>query len=634
MRRTATAYLSFDWEKGLFELLAEGFRSSEGTIGLTTDMGRFWLSGVPWERRDGRYLMRASDLLLVVEQDELGVRLSVEGVGGKVKVRNISISFPPESFVPRLEAPSCVQLRYGMTPICDSGVFRTDRPPWEPSYGLTVLHDTRNSASLLLGTLGRGDCTVTFHNLYADPHRQGAFGLEVRLEFHCTLERGVGPVGQRIVALAGGDPVGLLEDYGRLWKEEVPPRGSPRVMGWNSWDFYGGSVSQKVVEENASAMKRLFPRLTHVVVDDGWQVRWGEWEAHGRFPGGLEGLARSIRRRGAVPGIWTAPYTMYVHCPFAFRNRDCLVRDEAGEPVVLVYSGGPVVLLDPTHPKVGEYIARTFRRLWRAGFRYFKIDFVQALMDPRAVRFHDPTMSRHRVMALALKLIRDAVPEAYIMSGTFPYEVMAGVVDAARVTGDIHSFWTHIEHNARQLSASFWMHGNLFNNDPDFLIVRSPTTSRDRYFNYILTGEGARPLSPPDWWTRGRLADEGELRVWASLVMLAGGEVICGDRLGTLKASGRRMVRTVIENLCDRPARPLDMFQSALDGLPPSYWLGEREGRPMLGIVNWRDRPEEFEVPEVGSKEAVEVWSGGRLSSVERPIRLAPRSAAVLRFEV
>lgn len=42
-------------------------------------------------------------------------------------------------------------------------------------------------------------------------------------------------------------------------------------------------------------------------------------------------------------------------------------------------------VVDPTHPMGEEYLFETYSRLYRYGFRIFKVDFVDAILEGRPV---------------------------------------------------------------------------------------------------------------------------------------------------------------------------------------------------------------------------------------------------------
>jgi alpha-galactosidase len=100
------------------------------------------------------------------------------------------------------------------------------------------------------------------------------------------------------------------------------------------------------------------------VIDDGWQpVRGrdksgvGTWDrGNEKFPD-MPGLAASIRRTGAKPGIWIRPLQAMADAPEAWR----LPRDRA--------------FLDPTVPEVRQKVSDDMARLRQWGFEMIKHDY-------------------------------------------------------------------------------------------------------------------------------------------------------------------------------------------------------------------------------------------------------------------
>ncbi len=630
---------SFSPRSSQLGLQTAEFGSVSGQLTFAAARAEVNATDLTWKTKASGWQADSGRLRLDLSLGKAGLLVRLTNTGRTaLRLEQVRLSLPPAAFKPALAVDDYTQLYFSEVPLQSAGVRALNRGQSSetavPSHTVTVLSAPEGGPALLLGALGQGDCGVSLHLMHDSPHHQGNFGLELRADFRCELAAGQSQALPELVALSGTDPLALLAEYGRLWRARVKPRPARPVRGWNSWDFYGGAVAQADMLTQADRMRADFPELTHAVMDDGWQVRWGEWTAHERFPAGLPGLVKELRARGRVPGIWIAPYTMYMHCPFAFKNRDCLVHDATGNIVLHRYSSGPVALLDPTHPQVARYITDTFRALRRAGFEYFKLDFTQALLDPAAVKFHDPTLSRQAICARALELIRRAVGKAYILCGTFPFAVLAGQVEAARISNDIHIYWSHVIHGAKQVAACHWMHDNLYRNDPDFLVVRSATTSRDPHPNYI---NQVQPVGLGEWWVRGRTATAEELQVWASVVLLSGGDLLCGDNLATLNARGRGLIRTCLEHICDQAAEPLDLFSAARADLPPAFWLGRQGKDVLLGVINWTDTPDRLcppaaALPAVGSG-IREIWSGRAVSAEQlAQVELPARSAQVYRF--
>jgi len=194
---------------------------------------------------------------------------------------------------------------------------------------------------------------------------------------------GEGPGG----AGTGGAPPSILA--------AVPP------MGWNSWNRFGGSVSEGVVRSTMDAMVSKGLRdvgYEYVNIDDTWQA--SSRDAEGklradpvRFPNGIEALADYAHERGLKLGIysdrgtqtcsgrpgsygseeldaatfaeWGVDYLKYDNChvPPGREGDEAMREDYTKMRDALVASGRPVVFsicawwFSPWMPDVGQ--------LWR-----------------------------------------------------------------------------------------------------------------------------------------------------------------------------------------------------------------------------------------------------------------------------
>ena len=121
----------------------------------------------------------------------------------------------------------------------------------------------------------------------------------------------------------------------------------------------------------------------YLVIDAGWYktdgTEWGlshgDWIPNGRlFPDGLEGIAREIRRRGLIPGLWFEMETCGRDST-AFSLLDHLLRRD-GIPVTV----GARRFWDLNAPWVVDYLAeRVIGLLERCGFGYLKVDYNETL---------------------------------------------------------------------------------------------------------------------------------------------------------------------------------------------------------------------------------------------------------------
>ncbi len=102
---------------------------------------------------------------------------------------------------------------------------------------------------------------------------------------------------ERTLTIIAGDRIAL-----------TPP------MGWNSWNCWGGQVSEEKVRAAARAFVSLGLRehgWSYVNIDDGWQgVRGGPFNAiqpNTKFPD-MAGLAEEVHSLGLKLGIYSTPW--------------------------------------------------------------------------------------------------------------------------------------------------------------------------------------------------------------------------------------------------------------------------------------------------------------------------------------
>ena len=177
---------------------------------------------------------------------------------------------------------------------------------------------------------------------------------------------------------------------------------------------------------------------------------------------------------------------MNTYTPLFLEKPEWFAERADGQLQTDSYAYGPMAYLDVTRSEVLAFVKGIFRRLRAAGFEYFKVDFTQEVLECQV--FHDRTLPRGAIIRKAFQTIRDAIgKKAYLLSCGAPYESVTGIADAVRITGDIHNFWSHVVMNATGVAARWWMHRKLWNNDPDFLIVRSPETCTRSDLNRAFT---------------------------------------------------------------------------------------------------------------------------------------------------
>jgi alpha-galactosidase len=139
------------------------------------------------------------------------------------------------------------------------------------------------------------------------------------------------------------------------------------VYGHNDWYWVYGKNSAASVMVDAEHIVELSPpgdNRPYAVIDDGWQpVRGrekagvGTWDRGNEKVPDMPGLAASITKAGARPGIWIRPLQAPANAPDAWR----LPRDRN--------------FLDPSVPEVRQKVTGDMARLRAWGFALIKHDY-------------------------------------------------------------------------------------------------------------------------------------------------------------------------------------------------------------------------------------------------------------------
>jgi alpha-galactosidase len=238
------------------------------------------------------------------------------------------------------------------------------------------------------------------------------------------------------------------------------------------------------------------------------------------------------------------------------------------------------------------------------GYELFKVDFIFA--GGLAGRRHNPQMTRAQAMRKGLEIIRQVIGEdAFLLGCGAPLGPSIGLVDAMRIGPDVavhwHPFWGDLSFPAaknalRNVVTRYFMHGALWLNDPDCLLVRT----RDDESNLVLN----------------------EMRTMASIIGLCGGMVLSSDNLASIRRGRLKYLKQVLPPF-GRAAIPLDLFEREMPGLLAlpvetdwGQWL-------VVGLVNWADRTTEttidladLELPK-GCYHVYNYWRRRYLGTVE-----------------
>ena len=353
-------------------------------------------------------------------------------------------------------------------------------------------------------------------------------------------------------------------------------------VGWLSWYHFGPLVLREEVLANAGLLAGPeFEPLGYRVVqlDDGWQQTYGEWVPNTRFVGGLSALCEDLRKRGQIPGLWTAPFLVSPGADLAREGPDSwFARDvQTGELIVdeRHRAFGPMHVLDASVPAVQDHLRALFADFYEAGIRYFKVDFVYA-----------GAYAGIGALRAGLEAIREGVRDAQLMVSGAPLLAVVGLAEGCRVGPDTATpmldfeagacrptvFGDEVIAVARNAAARSMLH-RWFHLDADVALVGGN-----------LTLEQGRQL--------------------VTVAALSGGPFFASDDLCTLPPDRLALLTNpeVMDLVGGGPAVP-DWEPNGSD-LPPSHW---RRG-DVLAVFNWCAEPVEMAVRAPSARGARDLW--------------------------
>ena len=407
----------------------------------------------------------------------------------------------------------------------------------------------------------------------------------------------------------------LMENYADENLENQKDFSSAFPPGWNSWDYYRWTITEDEVLKNAEFIARdpvLSKHVKRIIVDDGWQYCYGEWEANHYFPHGMKYLADKVTELGFEPGLWFAPTIVEPHARIAQMDYDMLAQSEGGQPCFAYECmGRKGFLLDPTQEKVQKYLRELFIRYADMGYKYFKLDFMGQTM--KAKRFAGPTVPHSEIPRLIVKSVYEAVHDrATVLGCNYQFKGGTDFVDAVRVGGDIHAKWDFIKINTGAVAARFWSNKRLWINDPDFALCRAFDTSDDKEINRLqpsLVAVEPENTDPEAGAFKQVDIKRPQVEILLSIVLANGGAVNLSDKMYLLNESGLDLARRTVAAELGETAIPLDLFQSDL----PACWLQKVGGGHRVLLINWNDEPKEkvFDLNKYGitTSHAVNFWN-------------------------
>lgn len=342
--------------------------------------------------------------------------------------------------------------------------------------------------------------------------------------------------GDRLTVSANGPVTTMTVDPGEAgmggaldaWADALvsvalPIRRAPAM--WCSWYGYGQDITKDALDTELTAMTRMELPVEVVQVDDGFQAAIGDWLTPSRGFDSVTGIAGQILDHGRRPGLWLAPFFAAQSSAIVAEHPDWWVTDHRD----FVHWNSKMRILDLTHPGAVEHLAQTVATLARAGFDYFKLDFLFAgLLPGRRHRDIDMTMAYRDGIAV----MREAAGTGVTFLGCgAPMLPSIGLFEIMRVGPDVTA---RFEEPSGELSSPS-MRGALL-------------TSRARTFTHARWW-----INDPDCLIANPSVERREL--WAEHVTNVGGQVASGDRLNDLDDWGIKTTQRLLSQVATPAVR-------------------------------------------------------------------------------
>ena len=275
-----------------------------------------------------------------------------------------------------------------------------------------------------------------------------------------------------------------IEECFKIYFKFVPKIGKRnKLVGYCSWYNHFQNINEKIIEE---AIDYALPSYEIIQIDDGYETFVGDWKNidKNKFPNGLKPLAKKIKNKKLIPGIWVAPFICEKKSEIFKNHKDWIAKDKKEKPFYIGSNWSGYYALDFYNPEVREYIASCFKYLKELGFTFFKLDFLYASSIPS---YEGKT--RAMVARESYEFLRDLLKENIINGCGAVIPSSIGLFDYMRIGGDVSITFddkpymrlTIKERISTKQTVQNSIFRYIFNekyfyNDPDCIILRKENT--------------------------------------------------------------------------------------------------------------------------------------------------------------
>lgn len=304
----------------------------------------------------------------------------------------------------------------------DPGVVseRINRSPYQP-FPAILISNYNSKIGLVHGTLSQ---EVFYHNYLVGHNENGAY-LKVFSSFkgveYLELESGRTIFDEWYFGKCENaeDIECVFSEYIKVLRTKLPPNYSNKInqdnVVWGSWnDGISRSISEETLLNEAKALKKYFPTVKWLQIDDGYSTYKianamcmpyaGDKEFnYERFPKGLKHCADEIRKLGLRPALWIG----------GLCSHDTLIYKEHPEWFVdysIRLTGQSP--LDPSQKEVRNYMSKALDKLvLEYGFDGVKQDFWSYPYEDSADLYKNKNVSGYQMRKWWLGEIRKRLPQ-------------------------------------------------------------------------------------------------------------------------------------------------------------------------------------------------------------------------------
>lgn len=274
------------------------------------------------------------------------------------------------------------------------------------------------------------------------------------------------------------------EDGFALLEKYAPEKEIKKIFGYTSWYNYYQDINSEVMLRDLDALDRRFNLFQ---IDDGYETFVGDWLDVDpvKFPAGLSPLVEKIHRKGYMAGIWLAPFVAEEKSRLFRENPDFFKKGEDGLPVKCGANWSGFYALDLDNPRARDYISSCLSHYAKAGFDFFKLDFLYAANLPLY-----EGRTRARAASEAYSFLREVLADKLILGCGATLSNAAGRFDYLRIGPDVSlkfdDVWfmrfMHRERISTKVTLQntiyrSFMDRRFFGNDPDVFLLRDSNIS-------------------------------------------------------------------------------------------------------------------------------------------------------------